>query len=113
MSESTSSGMDGKTISIISYLTLIGWIVALVMNQNNKDELASFHIRQMLGLMILSLVGSVISMIMPSALKLLGTAVSLGAFVLWILAFIGAIGGEKKLIPLLGEQFQEWFKGVG
>ena len=30
---------DGKTIAIISYITLIGWIIALVMHQSNKTSL--------------------------------------------------------------------------
>ncbi|MEM9160434.1 MAG: hypothetical protein AAGB46_15415, partial [Verrucomicrobiota bacterium] len=51
--------MDPKTRGIVAYLTLIGWIIALVTN-NPKDELASFHIRQMLGLMLTMIVASVL-----------------------------------------------------
>jgi uncharacterized membrane protein len=39
--------------------------------------------------------------------------INLALFVLWILSFIGAIQGEKKLTPMIGEQFQQWFKGIG
>ncbi len=51
---SQDSSNNGKTVAIISYLTLIGWIVALIMNNNNKSELGSFHIRQMLGVLIVA-----------------------------------------------------------
>ena len=46
---------NGKTIAIIAYITLIGWIIALVMHNNNKTALGAYHIRQMLGIMLLGL----------------------------------------------------------
>jgi uncharacterized membrane protein len=33
-------------------------------------------------------------------------------FILWIYGFLGALQGEMKLIPLLGEQFQKIFKNI-
>jgi len=95
---------DGKNIALIAHLTLIGWIIALVMNNNTKSEFGSFYIRQVLGL---GLCGLVLSFI-----PLLGWLVSLGIFVLWIMSLIGALNGEKKLTPVLGEYFQDWFKSL-
>ena len=40
----------GKNIAIISYLTLIGTIIAILMNNEDKSEFARFHIRQALGI---------------------------------------------------------------
>ena len=51
MTETSSD--NGKTIGIISYLTLIGWIIALVMHSSNKTEQGAYHIRQSLGLIVL------------------------------------------------------------
>jgi len=104
----TENGMDNKTIAIIAHITLIGWIVALVMNSSNKSELVSFYIRQMLGLMILALAGSILS----SVIYLVGMVISIIALVLWILSLIGAVSGEKKLVPVVGVYFQDWFKGL-
>ncbi|WP_163516053.1 DUF4870 domain-containing protein [Gelidibacter japonicus] len=95
---------DGKNIALIAHLTLIGWIIAFVMNNNTKSEFGSFYIRQVLGL---GLCGLVLSFI-----PLLGWLVSLGIFVLWIMSLIGALNGEKKLTPVLGEYFQDWFKSL-
>ncbi|HUH27763.1 YtxH domain-containing protein [Gelidibacter sp.] len=95
---------DGKNIALIAHLTLIGWIIALVMNNNTKSEFGSFYIRQVLGL---GLCGLVLSFI-----PVLGWIVSLGIFVLWIMSLIGATSGEKKLTPVLGEYFQDWFKSL-
>lgn len=101
---------DGKTIAIISYITLIGWIIALVMHQSNKTSLGAFHIRQMLGLMLFSLAISIVGQVIGLALVL--WVLNLGLLVLWVLGLVGAIQGEEKEVPLVGPLFQDWFKGV-
>ena len=101
---------EGKTIAIISYITFIGTIIAFVMNNEKKNSFASFHIRQMVGLISLQLLSFVVSNYISETL---GWIVSLFAIVLWFIGFIGAIQGEEKRVPLLGDQFQEWFKGIG
>lgn len=95
---------DGKNVAIIAHITIIGWIIALVMNSGNKTELGSFYIRQMLGIVILAFVGSFIPFV--------NLIVWIGVLVLWVMSLIGAFSGEKKLIPLLGEHFQNWFKAL-
>lgn len=102
---------DGKTIAMISYLTVIGLIIAFVMNSEKKLPLANFHIRQSIGIMLTGLVLSFFNVI-----PLLGTLISAVGFIfliiMWILGFISALNGEQKLVPILGEKFQEWFKGI-
>ncbi len=95
---------DGKNIALIAHLTIIGWIVALVMNNTTKSEFGSFYIRQMLGLMICGLILSFV--------PILGWILNLAIFVLWIMSLIGAVNGEKKLTPVLGTYFQDWFKSL-
>ena len=101
---------DGKTIAIISYITLIGWIIALVMHQSNKTSLGAFHIRQMLGLMLFSLAISIVGQVTGLALVL--WVLNLVLLVLWVLGLVGAIQGEEKEVPLVGSLFHDWFKGV-
>lgn len=95
---------NGKNIAIIAHITLIGWIIALVMNNSNKSELGSFYIRQMLGLLILSLVFMFIPVI--------GWILNILIFVLWIMSLVGALSGEKKPTPVLGAHFQNWFSSL-
>ena len=100
---------EGKTMAIISYFTLIGTIIAYVMNNDKKNTFAAFHIRQMIGLGILSLINSF------GIARFSGMAsmvISVALLVLWIIGFIGAIQGEEKKVPLLGDMFQDWFKGI-
>jgi molybdopterin converting factor small subunit len=95
---------DGKNVAIIAHITIIGWIIALIMNGNNKTELGSFYIRQVLGIMLLAIVLGLIPVINFFAWIL--------PFAMWIMSLIGSLSGEKKPVFLLGEQFQEWFKGL-
>lgn len=101
--------MDDKTKSIVAHLTLIGWVIALVMNQSDKGENTSFYLRQNLGLWMVGIVGSVVGMV---TIKLIGTVVSIGVLVLWILSLVGALSGQKSLTPGFGQMFQDWFKGI-
>ena len=41
---------EGKNIAIIAYITIIGLIIAYVMNNDKKDAFATYHIKQSLGL---------------------------------------------------------------
>lgn len=95
---------DGKNVGIIAHITIIGWIIALVMNSSNKTEFGSFYIRQMLGLCIIGLI--------TGWIPILGLLVGLVLLVAWIMSLISALGGEMKPTFLLGNQFQEWFKGL-
>lgn len=102
---------EGKTTAIISYFWLIGLIVAFIMNNSTKNAFASFHIRQMVGLSLLSILnGWVIGRML--GFGTVSIIIGLGLLVLWVIGFIGAIQGEEKKIPLLGDLFQDWFKGI-
>jgi len=102
---------EGKTRAIIAHITLIGTIIAIVQNGNNKDEFASFYIRQMLGLTIIGVGVNLLIRVIPSLYYIFGIF-GIAVFALWILSLISAISGEKKPIPILGELFQDWFKSL-
>ena len=101
--------MDDKTKSIVAHLTLIGWIIALVMNQSDKGPNTSFYLRQMLGLVVLSLVGWLLSM---TPIPFLSLVVYIIILILWVLSLIGALSGQQKPLPVVGEMFQQWFKSI-
>jgi uncharacterized membrane protein len=102
---------DGKTIAIIAYITLIGFVVALIMNNDKKLPLASFHIRQSLGLM---LTGFAIGMI--GIIPFIGWLINIVAIFfllyMWIMGLINAINGREKSLPFLGDKYAEWFKSL-
>lgn len=108
------STMDGKSIAIISYLTIIGWIIAYVMHGNNKSQLGVFHLRQSLFLMLSGFAIAIAQWIF-FLIPILGWIISillyfvlLGLFVLWIIGLIAAINGEEKPVPILGSKHRKY-----
>ncbi len=81
------------------------------MNNNSKTEFGSYHLRQSLGIIAVSILLTIINSIID--ISMLAWIIQIGLIVFWVLGFIGAVQGEKKPVPLLGAQFQEWFKGIG
>jgi uncharacterized membrane protein len=91
---------EDKTVAILSYITLIGFIIAIVMNSSKKTKLGAFHLRQSLGLFLTSFL---------CIIPLLGLVIAIGILVFWIMGLISAIKGEMKPLPLLGGMYQKWF----
>ena len=106
---------EDTTVALLAYLTIIGFVVAIVLHSNKKTALGAFHLRQTLGLFITALViwipCLIISMIpvVNLVMVILGPAVMVGLFVLWIMGFIAAINGQQKLMPVVGTHYQKWF----
>ena len=103
-------GMDPKIVSIISYLTIIGWVVAYILNKP-KSGLANFHLRQALGLHLLFVACNMVFSI-PLLGWLVGVLGFILLFLLWALGILAALNGEEKRVPYLGDSFQDWFKSV-
>jgi uncharacterized membrane protein len=109
--------MDAKTISWLSYITIIGWIIALVQhgNTNPKSSLATFHLRQSFGIMATSFAIYIVLMILIVAIPafvFVSWIVWIALIVIWVLGLISALNGEEKPIPVLGAQFQQWFQFI-
>ena len=102
---------DGKMIAIVSYITVIGTIIAFIMNQYKHNYFAAFHIRQAIGIFLLGLLVNFITRY--SNFDGLDMILGIGVLILWVIGLVGAIKGEEKLVPLLGQQFQEWFRNIG
>lgn len=94
--------MDGKTKAIVAHIFFVGWIISFVLNLNDKDEIASFYIRQTLVLHLIIIVGWI---------PLVGNLLALVAFIFLIISLISAIQNERKEIPYVGTHFQQWFSG--
>ncbi|WP_370408810.1 DUF4870 domain-containing protein [Tenacibaculum dicentrarchi] len=105
---------EGKTNAIISYFTIIGTIIALILNNDKKNSFASFHIRQMVGLNALYFLSGWFFMTYTSFFigLIIAIIINIILFIFWIIGLIGALKGEEEKIPLLGDQFQEWFKNI-
>lgn len=102
---------EGKGLSIIAYLAIIGIIVAYYMNNDKKNQFTSFHIRQSLGLWLMfHILGFVAS-------SFDNWSVSSGFYlffgVLFIYGLIGAVSGKAQEVPIVGAFFQRIFSNLG
>ena len=103
---------DDKTTAIVSYLTLIGFVVAVVMHGTKKTRLGAFHLRQSLGLMLTSMAvafAATIFAFVPFIGWVVGLAAWFGLLGLWVMGLWSAINGESKPVAVLGEHFQKGF----
>lgn len=101
---------EGKNTAIISYILVVGVLIAISINSDKKNAFASFHIRQALGLSITFIaLGLLISNFENEMIT-----ISMWVFisVLWSFGFLGAIQGKTQPIPLLGAFFQKSFKNL-
>jgi uncharacterized membrane protein len=108
--------IEDKTVGILAYVTLIGFIIALVLNQNKTGEekrFGAFHLRQALGLIIvavgifivvaiLTYILGMISFGLLAIVSLLSTLIWLGFLALIILGIVNAANGTFKEIPVIG-----------
>ena len=107
---------NGKTTAIVSYITIIGWLIAyFALHQPKKTSLGSYHLRQTLLLFICAIVFQIIAYAITIAVPAIGlvfSIASIGFLVLWIMGLIAAINGEEKPMPLIGQKAQELFKNI-
>lgn len=111
---------QGKTVAILSYITLIGLIIAFVLHNDdkNKSELGAFHLRQAIGIFVSGIALSLAQFIFVF-IPFLGWLINaasiicmIALFVFWILGFISAINQEKKEVPFVGAFYQNLFSGI-
>lgn len=109
--QNTHQMQQEKNTAVIAYITIIGLIIAFVMNNEKKNPFASFHIKQSLGLAITGLALGIISLI-----PILGWIIYIvGIFALlymWVRGLMNAINGKEETVPFLGEKYSEWFKNI-
>ena len=100
----------GRSIAITSYILIVGVLIALSINSENKNQFASFHIRQGLGLTLTFIVLGV----SISSFESIMVAAPMWVFIsiLTIYGIFTAAKGETTSLPLLGGLFQKWFKNL-
>lgn len=115
---------EDKTVAILSYITLIGFIVAIVIHSSKKTKLGAFHLRQVLGffltciggwicvailmfilLFVLAFMKSFLLLLVP----LVYVAFGVSLLVLWVMGLLAAINGQMKPMPVVGPLYQKWF----
>ena len=85
--------MDKKTTGIVSYITLIGWLIAFCAGDK---EGAKFHLNQSLVLYLASLINSIIISRIPICGWAVSGILSIVFFIFWIMGLVYACKDEEK-----------------
>lgn len=94
----------GKLKAILAYFTFIGLLIAYFVNKDDPDEFATWHIKNMFGLLILLFAAVALQQYN------VGIYVYWTTVLLWLISLVLAFLNKKKGIPFLSEKFQTWFK---
>ena len=97
----------GKSKAIIAYLTFVVLLIAFFMNRDQKHAFATWHIKNMFGLVLLLFVSVFLSY--NESLYQLGRILYFLSIGLWLFSLIMAATNQQKAIPWLSEKFQGWF----
>lgn len=101
---------NGKQTALISYIPIVGAIIAIFMNSETQNSFASFHIRQSLGIFLSwfalgYFVGGFDNWGVTAGFYTF-------LFILWLYGFVSVVQGEQKPIPFIGEFFQKLLKNL-
>lgn len=99
---------QGKTVAIVSYLTIIGLVAALVMNNGRPTSLGRFHIRQSIGITFCALVLGLLAFI-PGIGAILSKGIGIVVLIALVLGIWTAVNKQEKELPVVGPLFQKWF----
>jgi hypothetical protein len=114
------SSAEDNTVAIVAYITLIGFIIAIVMHGNKKTQLGAYHLRQVLGLFLTGFAGWIALMVLafilafipvagPILVMLIWFCFGVGLLVCWVMGLIAAINRQMKPMPLVGPLYEKWF----
>ncbi len=95
--------MSDKVKAIVAHITIIGWLIALIVNiTQGKTPLTTFYLRQLLGLIAIGFVAGFFP-------QLIGAVISLLIIAALVYSVIGAVKEERRELPWVGAYFQKWF----
>ena len=103
---------EGKPLAIVSYLTVIGAIVAYFLNKNKENNpFTNFHVRQSLGIWLTFHALAIGISTLDYSLVRLAFYFCFG--VLLIFGFINAVAGNAQEVPFVGKFYQKLFSSLG
>lgn len=101
---------DGKLAAIICHFWIVGLVIGFVMNLNKKNYFTSFYLRQMIDMNLAQFLNGVV--VYNYLGDTAGWIVGVLLFIGWLISLFGAFKEEEKLIPYVGEYFQNWFNQI-
>lgn len=107
--------MSNKVLAIISYITIIGWLIAFFSrDKSQNNNLANYHLKQSLGLVIVSIIVNILLTIVVSIVPSLGFLLFFGYvfLIFMVLGIINANNEKRKPLPVIGTVFENKFSFI-
>lgn len=106
--------MKDKTLAIVAYCTIIGWIIAYVKYKETPERspLVRYHLAQALGVFIAGVAIGIIVNIVASVIPSLGVLLSVAGLLPLILLIFGIITASNEAqrpVPVIGKVFENKF----
>ena len=114
--------MDNKTLALVSYFTIIGWIISFF-SYKAKNSFVTYHLKQSFGLFLAYLVYwflaaivitifAIISLNLGKIIDKISYFGYLVFFVLLIIGIINAYKEEERPLPIIGWVFENKFNFI-
>jgi uncharacterized membrane protein len=101
-SQPAQSGLSTNAAGALAYVTIIPAIIFLIVEPYNKNSLVRFHSWQSIFLGIAFFAISFVN-IVPILGQIVFLVAGLALFVVWIMAVLKALKGERFMIPVIGK----------
>ena len=95
------NGLNSRTVAIISYITWIGWVFALIV-RNPRDTFVTHPLNQALMINIIRCAASLI-IFFPIFGRLASWIIGVGALALWLLGIYRAYKWSTEPLPIIGK----------
>lgn len=105
---------NNKTLAIVAYITLIGWVIAYLQYKNSEEKspLVRYHLSQALGIFIFAIALSIVTTVIATIVPALGTILSIAGLLPLILLIFGIISAANEAqspVPGIGKMFENKF----
>lgn len=101
--QAAQSGLTDNTAGALAYVTIIPAIIFLLVEPYNKSSFVRFHAWQCIFLAIASIAIHLVLGIIPVIGWIIMPFASIGILIVWIIALVKALKGERYQLPIIGK----------
>ncbi len=101
--QAAQSGLSDTAAGAIAYITIIPAIIFLLVEPYNRNSFVRFHAWQCIFLGIAAIAIQIVLGIIPVIGWIILPFASLGILIVWIIALMKALKGERYQLPIIGK----------
>lgn len=101
--QTAQSGLSDNAAGALAYVTIIPAIIFLIIEPYNKNSFVRFHSWQCIFLGVASIAVHIVLGMIPVVGWMILPFASLGFLIIWIIALLKALKGERYQLPIIGK----------